>query len=270
MRSAIMRWLLILGLALLAACQPAPDDTVLPTLAVLPSITPSDSPAGTQEAEATEAAVAAAATEEVPTATPFMSPTVPASATPTATPTLTRTLTPTPDLTLAARATETAAVLEAPTIVTFTPAPVTRVAQQNAPTPRRDAVATLSVTEAQFQEALDTVLAEYPTIQSAVVDFTPQAVRVQLTASGGDAMVTGLVTLSVQSQGNFATMQVTNIEMNAPEPPESFLEVVNGDFILAMIQTLDEVLAERLGAENDLETLLLTESSMELRLLVVQ
>lgn len=230
-----------------AACQPAPQPRLeLPTLAVLPSLTPSDEPTNTPTVTLTP--------RPSDTPAPTLTSTPPPTDTPR--PTQTRALL---DPTAAGNATSTAIVQEAPRLSTLTP---------SANGESDQVVADVVITEAQFQEELDQQIADKSSIQSARVDFVPEGILVELTALGGQAFITGRVIVDIQIAGTFATISIGDIQVNAPEPPEAYVQVVGTDFFSAMLATLDSILAERLGEEHNLQDLVMTNTAMELYLLV--
>lgn len=109
--AALMSFLIVI---LLAACQGETEVAELPTLAVLPSLTPSDTPTPTPEASATPTST--------PTDTPTFTPTATSTLTSTPSVTPTFTLTPTVTLTPTATATATSTVTNTP-VPTLTPIP---------------------------------------------------------------------------------------------------------------------------------------------------
>jgi len=243
-------WFLLLIVVMVsAACQPAPEPNLeLPTLAVLPSLTPSEEPTMT------------ATLTQTPRPTNTPAPTLTSTPLPTNTPRPTNTQASL-DPTAAEAATSTAAAQEVPRFATLTPS------GNDAPP---QVMADVVITEAQFQEALDQQIATISSIQTARVDFVPEGIRVDLTALGGEAFITGRVMIDIQIAGSFATISISDIQVNAPEPPEAYVEVVSGQFFSAMIMTLDSILGERLGEEHNLENLVMTNTTMELYLLVPQ
>lgn len=178
-------------ITLLAACQSntEPTDT-LPTLAVLPdaSATASVVPTEALTAEVTTEATSEVTESVEESATPAALPTE------TFTPTATLTRTPRPvtathtvEPTLAAVGTATQAVLEAPRYSTFTPMPAGTATQAVA-----NVVADVIINEAQFQEEVNRNILAYPSMHSAVVDFVPGAINVQMTTvDGSSASITG-------------------------------------------------------------------------------
>lgn len=254
-----MSRLLIALLLLAAACAPA-EPPELPTLAVLPTATPEATPTATPTLTHTPA----------PTLTPSVTPTLTRTPTPTDTPPPTRTptFTPTPSVTIppatANAATATEAALRIPRFATFTPGP-------GAPPPGTPALlADVVITERQFQEVVNARLPAIPSIAGAILDFVPGGINVELTAQGGAALTTGRVFVSVQLTGEFATIAIGSIQVNAPEPPEAYLEVVNGAFFVMMVETLDAILKERLGPDQKLRDIRVTDAAIEATLLVSQ
>ncbi len=251
------RFALALALLMLAAaCAPAAQtaEPGLPTLAVLPSVTPTDTPAVPTDTPP-------------PTDTPFPTntPTLTETPRPTRTPRPTQPPPPTIQPTLAAIGTATQAVLEAPRFSTFTPAPDGAVPTG---TPRQ--LADVMITEAQFQEEVDLRVAALASIDRAIVDFVPGGIQVELTALGGEALTTGIVLVTVQLTGTFATISIGDIRMNAPEPPEAYVQVVSGDFFVMMLDSLDSILKQRLGPDQQLRAIAVTDSAIEVTLLVPQ
>ncbi len=238
---------LIAVIVIAAACQPAPQPTLeLPTLAVLPSLTPSDEPSMTPTIT------------ETPRPSDTPAPTLTSTPPPTDTPQPTQTRQAL-DPTAAGIATSTAAAQEAPRFSTVTP---------SANGESDQVIADVTITEAQFQEQLNQQIANISSIQAARVDFVPEGIQVELTALGGEAYITGRVMVDIQIMGSFATISIGDIQVNAPEPPEAYVQVVSTEFFTAMIATLDSILTERLGEEHNLEDLVMTNTAMELYLLV--
>jgi hypothetical protein len=249
--------LLITFFLLLAACQPAATETPeLPTLASFPTLTETEAPTETSTPTETQG----------PTATETATPTPSITSTPSSTPTYTRTPTITPttsatvDVTDALIATGTAAAQEAPVISTVTPG------GNIAATPQ--AVADVVITERQFQEEVNAEIVDIPSIQRAQIDFVPGGINVELTALGGQAFITGEVFVSIELTGDFATITIGDITVNAPEPPESYIETINGDFFAMMVNVLSTILEQRLGEEHNLENIVMTDTTMEITLLV--
>ncbi len=249
---------LLIALLLAAACAPA-EPPELPTLAVLPTATPEPLPTATPTLTHTPA----------PTLTPSATPTFTRTPTPTDTPPPTRTptFTATPSVTIppatANAATATEAALRIPRFATFTPGP-------GAPPGTPALLADVIITERQFQEAVNARLPAIPSIAGAILDFVPGGISVELTAQGGAALTTGRVFVSVQLTGEFATIAIGSIQVNAPEPPEAYLEVVNGAFFVMMVETLDAILKERLGPDQKLRDIRVTNDAIEATLLIPQ
>ena len=256
-----MRIILVLALVL-TACQQAPTDQTLPTVAVLASVTPS----AATTAEATSEIIETDAQPIVATSSTNM--TLP-TLTPTVTPTRTSTSSPTETETLIPSATAIPATstVGAPRIVTLTSVPAGQNAPANA-TPQ--VMADLTISEEQFQGELDTQMVNYPSIQTARIDFVEGGISVELTALGGDAFITGNVFLSMALSGDFITIVPEDIAVNAPEPPPVYVETVNDDFLRLILDTLDALLSQRLGTEHNLQRLVITPRQMEINLLVPQ
>lgn len=249
-------FVLLMAVVMISACQPTAsgNNQTLPTLAVLPSLTPSEEPTATEMPSAT--------VEATDTAVPSPTRTPP----PTSTHAPTNTPTP-PDPTVVAAASATVGMQEAPSFATLTPVP----AGVNAPvmtTPQ--VLADVVITEVQFQEELNAQIRAFESIQDARIDFTETGINVELTALGGQAFITGNVFLSMEMSSSFLAITPVDIAVNAPEPPAAFVETVNGDFLNAILATLDTVLTQRLGADHDLQQVILTSTQIEIHLLVPQ
>ncbi len=247
----ITRYALLMTMLVLAACQPSTPPE-LPTLAVLSSETPTDAPTDTPAP---------------PTATPTITRTPSPTATlpPTSTPRFTNTPTETIEPTVRAIGSATRAVQEAPRLSTLTAVPGV-----SAPTGTPQLAADVIITEAQFQEEVNLRIRDIPAIQSAIINFVPDGIRVQLTALGGQAFMTGEVLVSVLLTGDFATITISEITVNAPEPPPEYIATATGEFFTLMIESLDSILKARLGDEQNLQTIRVTDSVMEIMLLVPQ
>jgi hypothetical protein len=262
-----MRRILLIIFLALAACQQAPSPQDLPTVAVLPTLTATDT-----EVPATDTPTAS----DTPLP-PTMTPTPRASLVPpTATPSVTRTpsesqtpsLTPFPtqdEATAAMIATRIAAVELTPRLITLTPVPP----GGNAPLqPGPQVMADIIISERQFQIALDDAVAGHPDIQQADVEFSPSGIEIELTAQAGEAFITGRVEILIQMGGDFATISIADISINAAEPPEAFVQLVSVDFFNLLVGVLDTLLVERVGDVHNLENLILTDEGMEIFLLV--
>ncbi len=257
---------LIVALALLAACQPAaPPQDELPTLAVLPSLTPTNTllPPSPQAQQSGEGPGVGSSPTPEPSATPPLPTETPL---PTQTPRPSRTPTPTIEPTFAAVASATSALVEAPRFATFTPAPPGSTPIPGGP----QQMAAVTITEAQFQEEVSRLIGGYPSMQAARVDFVPDGISVELTALGGEAFISGRVFVSIVLSGDFATISLGEITVNAPEPPPAFVEMVTGDFFFMMVAALDNILKQRVGEEQDLASIAVTDTSIEVALRVPQ
>jgi hypothetical protein len=58
--------------------------------------------------------------------------------------------------------------------------------------------------------------------------------------------------------------------MNAPEPPSVYIETVSSDFFPAILETLDTILQQRLGPDQKLRSIAVTDNAIEATLLVPQ
>jgi len=249
-------------LIFLAACQPAAPQGELPTLAVLPSLEPSAEASAMPTLTETPENTALPSETPIPSVTPTVTNTPP----PTFPPRPTQTPVATIEPTLAANASATAAIIEAPIFSTFTPAPGGSTVLGGTPAQLAD----VTITQGQFQEEVSLRLPNYPSIDRAIVDFVPGGINVELTASGGEALITGRVFVSIILTGDFATISLGEITVNAPEPPEAYVEVVTGDFFFMMVESLDAILKQRVGEEQDLESIVVTDTAMEVTLRVPQ
>lgn len=245
----------------LAACQPAPTpEAPLPTLAILPSETLTEPPI---EVEATlpTAEVTAGLTETV---TPAVIPSE------TLTPTLTATRTPRPatatltvEPTQAAISTATQAILEAPRYSTFTPAP------DNTNGGTTNVVADVSINEAQFQEEVDRNLSAYPSIDRAIVDFIDGAINVNMTITNPTlGTLSGTVTIPVILNGDLAEITISAIQSAQGNPPQAYIDVATSDLFVMMVSTLDQIVQQRVGPQQKLKSIIVTNTDIGVTLVV--
>lgn len=257
--------LIALLLLTVTACQPAAEDPDVPTLAVLPTLDEgADTPAATDDSAATaESTVAvtevAAAVTEAATVR-ALPPTVTAAPTVTRTPTASPS--PTFDFTREAARTLTAVVAETPRFATFTPNPDGSQASAG------EQLADVVITEFQFQREIDLRSQDVDAIQSAVIDFIEDGIVVELTVQGEDALISGTVELAVATVANAAQISVSDVITNALIVPDEFEEAIANDLFPMIAEVLDGLLTERLGEDNDLEAIVVTEDVMELVLVV--
>lgn len=260
---------LIIFMIILVACQPAEQDLgELPTQVVLPSatntITPSDTPAPTNTPTITT----------TPTITP--SPTV----SPTRTVQPSRTPSPRPSQTLdstrVAIGTATAQVEEAPQFSTITPVPpgilgAVRPTSTGAP----EVVADVVITERQFQEEIDRLIAENENLNRAEINFVPGAVQIELTALSDGAFATGtfdvIFRLTSNSINNFVQIQTAGtFDMQGGlEPSEEFIQIASSDGTILVFDAFNFILNQRLGEGNhDLEFIEIGDDTMGISLFV--
>ena len=270
---------LILSVALLAtACQQ--NDVVIPTLRVLPSVTPSATLTLTLEPTET---LAPTDTPE-PTAT-YTETEIPTETfTPSNTPTPSRTPIPsaTANATNAAMGTSTAQVLEAPVFSTFTPPPpgiIVAVRPTSTGTPQ--VVADVIITQSQYQEEVNRLLADNPDVSQAEVVLAEEGVFVNLTATGGDAFATGRFLIRFDLSTGMGGDSFNNIVVVQPVSPaefemqggglpsETFVGVAYGDVTEAVFEAFNSILNQRLGEGNhNLEFVTLENGRMLISLLV--
>lgn len=253
LRQNIMKWLpVVLAGVIVAACQPTSSQPQeLPTLAVLPSLTPgADSPAAATGTDIDTA-------PDTDTSPPAATDTPDSIASPEATQAPTETIPASPT-----RPPVTIEIREEVVFSTLTPGASAGTVDL--------LLADVVITEAEFQRVTDRAVAEIESIQIVNVDFVPEGIDVELTALGGQAFVTGNVRILIQVTDSFATIIVDDVTVNAAEPTEAFLQTVNGDFFPMMIQVLDTLLAERVGEGHDLENIVLNDEAMQVFLLVPQ
>lgn len=250
--------LLLVLMLVLAACQPTTQPTeVLPTLAALPG-------GGTGTAVVTDTqtveTTVQATIENTSESTIEVSLT---SGEAIVKPTDTPTATPTVEPTQAAISTATEAALEAPVYATFTAAPAGTLPPAN----NFNQVADVLINEQQFQEELDAALVSKPDIQSAMVDFVPGAIIVKMTTSGG-IPITGTVTIPVTLQNDLASITISDITTNPMPAPQSYIELATGDLFVLMVNTLDKIVKARIGADQKLKSIAVTDTSINVTMLV--
>ena len=241
----------------LAACQPSVQPTeVLPTVAVLPS-------GGTatinepQTAEATAATTVEVTAENTGEAT--------AEATESTIQTETQTAVPTNTLepTQAAISTATEKALELPVYATFSAAPVGTLP----PAGNFNQVADVLINEQQFQKEIDSALPAKPSIQSAVVDFVPGAIVVRMTTNGATS-VSGTVTITVTLQNDLAAITIGDMTTDPMPPPQSYADVASVDMFQMMVGILDKIVKARIGPEQKLKSIAVTDTSINVTMLV--
>jgi hypothetical protein len=172
--------------------------------------------------------------------------------------------------------TATAAIIEAPTLATLTPIPVgAQITARPTSTGTPLVTADVIITEDQFQEQLELLLADNPAVDSLKVDFEPESIIITLTASGGSAFASGTVLfaldiLEAQDFNNALVMTIEDISMQGGgEIPEEFFTVATGDLYVSLYDALDATLDQRLGRDDhDLENVTLTDTTMDVFLYV--
>lgn len=270
-----LRLSLVIMAIILAACQPAPPAAGdLPTRAVLPSAThttePSDTPAPTETFTITPSPTLTLTQTQTPTETVTATRTVEPSRTPTARPTQTV------DAASVEAGTATAQVAEAPRFSTLTPVPPGIIgAVRPTSTGVPEVVADVVITEPQFQEEMDRLIAADETIERAEVNFVPGAVQVELTALSGDAFVTGtfevIFRLTSNNINNFVQIQTSGLfdMQNDLEPSEEFIQFASTQGSLLVFDAFNFILNQRLGEGNhDLEFIDITDDVIGVTLFV--
>jgi hypothetical protein len=251
-------------LILLAACQSAETETpVLPTQMVLPTLIPSNTPTLPPSETPTPSL----------TPTPTNTPTPTMTFTPSKTPTNTPVPSNTPNPTSAAVLTSTAVIEQRPIIATLTPPPPGSVF---VPTTTPVVLADVRITEAQFQQQINDRIKDMSNVQSALVNFVaaqgdqPAGIKILLTAdAGNNVFATGTLFIPVPTSTDFIEFQGQLIvDPNAPPPSDEFIQFATGDFFVMVIQTLDGILKQRLGDQQDLQMIRMTNDALEITLLV--
>jgi hypothetical protein len=253
-----LRLLFALLIFFVAACQPSSEGTQppAPTLFTLPTVSPTEAASDTPTLTYTPSAT------DTPTETPTD------TNTPTATDTPTQTVTPsvTPNRTLAAVGSATAAIIERPVFSTFTPPPPGSTLVPNF-TPQQ--IADLVITEQQFREEVDLAFADTQNIALIEVDFVPEGIALNLTAVGGDgAFETHEMLIEVITANGIAQFRGAFLQgEDEPPPSDEFLATANEVFERC-IMLLDGILKQRLGEQQNLETIVMTNDEMQISLLV--
>jgi len=258
---------ILIIIIMLAACQADPtEEPALPTLAVLPSET----------ATLTETPSPTATETNTPRPTNTTQPTRTPSPTPTNTPTQTDipddTATPQPTVneTTAFVGTSTAAVEEAPVFATFTPA-TDGVVRLSTGTPQM--VADLIINERQFEEEIRRLVAERDDVESAAVDFIAEAgIAFEITARSSDgALTTGILFVVVETQNGFAEIYGQPLVAEGEVLSQDFIALISGPFLVeVVVESLDDILNQRLGETHNLESIVMTDEQMLVSLLVPQ
>jgi hypothetical protein len=259
-------WIVLLITAVVAsACQQAPDESQLPTLAILPSVTPTESSVQSVDSSPTPQPETGETATLAPTVQPATSTPVPVGAGPTeAPPTL-----PPPSATSIFTPTNTLIPLAAGEIrrATLTPVPP----GGNVPIGSGSQVmADLAITEGEFQREVLQAVSTMDSVQNAEIDFVPEGIDVTLTALGGQAFVTGKVLVEIRMSGTFAAFSIAEMEVNGGEPSESFQEIATQEFFPSIVNALDTILSARLGDNHNLENIVMTDTEMRVFLLVPQ
>jgi hypothetical protein len=247
----------------LAACQPTtPPTEALPTVAVLPggateTVVPTEAQTAEATTESTVEAPAEPTTEVTVESTVEATDTVEPSDTPV--PTITNIVEPTQ----AAINTATEVALEKPVYATFTAAPAGTLP----PPSNLNQVADVLINEQQFQQAVDLALPSKPSIQSAVVDFVSGAIVVKMT-TGGATPITGTVTIPVTLQNELASITISDITTDPMPAPQSYIDVATGDLFVMMVNTLDKIVKSRIGPEQKLKSIAVTDTTIGVTMLV--
>lgn len=164
-----------------------------------------------------------------------------------------------------------------PVIATFTPAPPGVPARPTS-TGTPQVIADVVITEAQFQQEVNRLLEGKRDVAQAEIDFTPQGVRVALSASGGQAIASGEFTVYFSmSQPGFNNL--LTVYADSPEafqmvgglpPSEAFVNVAYLEVVPAVFAAFDNILNQRLGqGRHNLDNLILTDREMLVTLLTV-
>jgi hypothetical protein len=253
-------WILAAGLMLIIAACAGGNDGDLPTAFEFPTEAPETAAPAQQAADTEEPAEAAESPTPTITDTPGPTNTPTQTQPPTITPTATHTPTITPTMTLPAA--------ELPRFSTFTPPPPGAQVQPPA-TPL--VMADVVITRQQLQDEVDQRIASISAIEAATIDFEPddpQGIHVALTASGGDALITGDIFIAFDLLGDIVAIHVAEIRVSAAEPPPAYAQLVNNQLLPLIIDAFDSILKWQLGEEQDLASLRFTREAMEISLRV--
>ncbi len=183
-------------------------------------------------------------------------------------PTLIPTDTMTPDLTRAAERTATRIIQLTPRIATLTPIPI----QENVDIIQIPGVAAdIVITEAEFQTQLNLMISNYDRLIAATIDFQVgevSGIRARTTASGGEAMATGDVFIAFRTSGGLLAVGIVDVNVGSGDPSPGFVDTLESQLQPLIVDVLDALIEMRLGEEHDLEEIVFTESTMQIKLLI--
>jgi len=258
----LMIVVVLLSVVITACGSDADTPTEAPQIPTLRQAnTPTPEP--TQTAPPTPSATATDTPTATATATPI--PTETETAIPTNTLPSTATFTPSATPTFYFSATTVGNV---PAFATLTPAPAGQTIPQTAPLLAADIV----ITERDFQAEVSNRLNTTPSIQSAAINFVPgpdQGISVRMSASGGQAMISGDVFIAFAMSGGFVRIAVTRIDVaSGGDPPEPFVTVIAEELYPLITDTFSSLIDNALGQDHDLEVLRFSNNAMEIKLLV--
>jgi hypothetical protein len=273
-RIAVWGTILMLGLA---ACAPA-EDEALPTVAELPSATPSSTATETPlppTATPTEPATATSTFTPQPSETPVPSETPTITTTPTSQPSATSPVVATRN----AVSTATADAVERPVISTFTPIPagVTVVARPTS-TGTPEVNADVVITTEQLQEELDRLIAQNTTLATLNAEITDEGVDLLITApDDSGTLTTGrvLVTFEISIVGTNNVLLAQPVQpdlfrmLGGAPVSDAFIQAAYDDAVPALFEAFDFILNQRLGqGQHDLENIVFINNTMAITLVV--
>lgn len=260
------------------------DDSPQPTQPLPTLINLGEAATSIPESPSPNATIGAQPTDVLPSATPDEGsdeggnePTETPAETNTPAPTIPPARTQTPDQTRVFELALTATAQQTPRIATLTPVVIAPDAGGNTTTTQpplvQMAAADVIITESQFQAGLDQRLPDIPEIGAVVVDFVPggnQGIRIEMFASGGQAMINGNVFIAFQSSGGRLLISIIEVTVGAVQAPQAYAEIAQNQLFDLIVSTFDGILNERLGEQHDLETITINETTMDIMLLVPQ
>jgi hypothetical protein len=130
------------------------------------------------------------------------------------------------------------------------------------PIPTEIPLITTTITENEFYTVSEEQRTAFPDIAQGIADFVPNGINMTIRLTGNEV---GIINLTVSSANGFIVLNVTSFsEVNGVAISQNYINIINRDLAPLMTATLDAILIERFGTNQNVESVVIDNSLMTL------
>jgi hypothetical protein len=123
---------------------------------------------------------------------------------------------------------------------------------------------TTTNTENEFYAAFEQQRTAFPDIAQGIADFVPNGINMTISVIGSEV---GVVSISVSNANGFIMLNIVSFgEVNGVTISQNYINIINRDLPSLMTATLDAILIERFGANQNVESVVIDNTVMTVTL----